>query len=120
MIETIRGLPDHVAGFRVSGVVTGAEYEQVIIPDIEARLKKHAKVRLLYHIGDAFEKFEAAAMWNDAKVGLQHIASWERIAVVSDVGWIAGAVKVFGFAWPGHVRLFANAELDRARDWIAG
>jgi len=36
-------------------------------------------------------------MWDDAKLGLKHLASWEKAVVVSDVERVRAAVKVFGF-----------------------
>ena len=118
MIDPIPDLPDNVLGFTASGKVTGDDYERVLIPAVEAKLKGHPKVRLLYHLGAQFEGFEAEALWDDAKVGLHHLNDWERIAVVTDAGWIRGAVKVFGFAMPGKIRTFADAELAAAKDWI--
>jgi hypothetical protein len=52
-------------------------------------------------------------------VGLQHLTAWERIAVVTDVGWIRTALKVFGFAIPGQIRGFSNNELAEARQWLS-
>jgi hypothetical protein len=49
-----------------------------------------------------------------------NLAAWERIAVVTDVDWIRMATKAFGFAMPGEVRVFSNAELGAARDWLSG
>ncbi|MEJ6701961.1 MAG: hypothetical protein QNL01_13480 [Akkermansiaceae bacterium] len=36
MIEPIPQLPDHTLGFTASGKVTGSDYEQHIIPAVEA------------------------------------------------------------------------------------
>ena len=58
-------------------------------------------------------------MWDDAKVGLQHLTAWERVAVVTDVGWIRTAMKAFGFVMPGQVRVFSNSELTAAQQWLS-
>jgi hypothetical protein len=118
MIEQILDLPANVLGFRAKGTVTGADYEAVIIPAVSAMLSKYAKVRLLYHLGEDFSGFEMAALWEDTKVGLKHLASWERVAVVTDVDWIRTAMKAFGFLLHGRFRLFHNSELDAAREWL--
>jgi hypothetical protein len=118
MIEPIPGLPDHVLGFTAKGAVSVADYETVIIPAVEERLSIHPKVRLLYHLGDEFSEFKAAAMWEDMKIGLRHFTAWEKVAVVTDVEWIRAAVKAFGFLLHGHVRLFQNSELNLAREWV--
>jgi hypothetical protein len=118
MIEKIPNLPDNVLGFSAKGTVTANDYESVIIPAVEAMFARHGKVRFLYHLGKDFSGFDAAAMWDDTKLGLKHLAGWDRMAVVSDVDWIRAAVKIFGLAIPGHVRVFHNRELAEATRWI--
>ena len=88
MIGLMRDLKDGVIGFTALGKVTGADYEQVVIPAIEAGFDKHSSLSLIYHLGEDFEGFEAAAVWDDAKVGLAHWTAWDRVAVVTDVGWV--------------------------------
>jgi hypothetical protein len=119
MIEIIKDLPDHVMGFTAKSKVTGADYETVIIPQVEKKLEKYKKLDLLYHLGDEFSGFEAEAMWDDAKVGLMHLTSWRKIAIVSDVGWLRASAKVFGFVMPAHVKVFCNSELDKAKEWVS-
>lgn len=119
MIETLTGLPENVLGFSARGRVTAADYETVVIPAVEAMFARREKVRLLYHLGGEFSGFEAAAMWDDAKLGLKHYAGWERVAVVTDVEWIRVAMRAFGLAMPGHVRVFGDRELDAAKRWVS-
>ena len=119
MVEQIPNLPDNVLGFTAKGTVTANDYDSVIIPAVEALFSRQGKVRFLYHLGQDFSGFEAAAMWDDTKLGLKHLGGWERMAVVSDVEWVRAAVKVFGLAIPGHVRVFHNRELAEANRWIA-
>ena len=119
MVEKIPDLPDNVLGFTAKGTVTAKDYESVIIPEVEALFSRHHKVRFLYYLGEDFSRFEAAAMWDDTKLGLKHLTGWERVAVVSDIEWIRGAIRVFGLAIPGHVRLFHNREFTEATRWIS-
>ena len=120
MIRPIPDLPDHVLGFTASGQVTAADYETVLVPALESELKTRKKVRLLYQLGADFAGFDMGAMWADAKVGLHHPAAWERVAVVTDIDWLRSATKVLGFAMPGQVKVFTNAEMAEARSWVAG
>jgi hypothetical protein len=46
MIEALTGFPDNVAAFVCHGHVTKADYEKVLIPDVEKRLAHHDKVRI--------------------------------------------------------------------------
>jgi hypothetical protein len=118
MVEQIPHLPSNVLGFTARGKVTAEDYESVIIPAVDALFAREGKVRFLYHLGEAFSGFEAAAMWDDAKLGLKHLKGWERMALVSDIEWVRMAVKVFGLAIPGHVRVFQNHELAEATRWV--
>ncbi|MGH9408592.1 MAG: STAS/SEC14 domain-containing protein [Vicinamibacterales bacterium] len=119
MIELIPGLPDRIVGFRASGHVTAADYETVLMPAIDAAIARHGSIRMLYHVGPGFAGFTAGAMWDDAKVGIAHMRAFERVAVVTDVEWIAGAVRLFRFAMPAAVRVFPNAQYAEAAAWIA-
>ncbi len=119
VIEELTGLPENVIGFSAHGKVTARDYELQVVPAVEQALVSHDKVRLLYQLSDDFDGFEAGALWEDAKVGLSHLAAWERIAMVTDLEWIRMATKAFGFAMPGEVRVFSNAELGAAREWLA-
>lgn len=118
MIEQIEGLPPGTLGFRASGQVTAADYERVLVPDIEAAFAVNRKLRLLYHVGPDFTGFDAGAMWDDAMLGFRHFSGWDRIALVTDVQWLRIAATAMGFAVPAQFRLFRNAELVTAIDWI--
>lgn len=119
MIERIPDLPEGTLGFTATGTVTAHDYETVIIPTVEDHLTRHKRLRLVYHLGQAFTGFEASALWDDAKLGLKHMSELERVALVSDVEWIRGAANVFRLLIPGTMRLFHNAELAEAKRWIA-
>lgn len=118
MIRRIPDLPDNVIGLSATGTVKGDDYENVVIPAMEAAFAAHEKARLLYYLGPEFESFTGAAMWDDAKIGMQHISHMERVAIVTDKDWMRNMAKVLGFAWSGEVRVFSNDELADAKAWI--
>jgi len=119
MIEKIPDLPENVLGFRATGTVTANEYDSVIIPAVEAMISREGKVRLLYHLGEDVSGFEAGAVWDDTKLGLKHFAGWEKLALVSDIEWVRWALRIFGLAMPGHVRVFHNRDLAEAKRWVS-
>ena len=119
MLEPMENLPGNVVGFTARGRVTGEDYERVLIPIVEKKLEEHSKIRLIYHLDEGVTGMDAAAMWDDAKVGVRHISSWERIAIVSDIDWIRNAVRLFGFTMPGPVKTFRNRDLSKAITWAS-
>ncbi len=118
MITSLTGFPDNIVALECKGHVTRRDYEAVLVPAVETALERHDKVRLYYLIGSDFAGFDPGAVWQDFKVGIEHLLRWERIAVVTDVGWIRHSIVAFGFLIPGDVRVFPTSDASGARDWI--
>ncbi len=119
MIEPIPELPDNVIGFEAKGEVTKDDYVERLIPALNAALDKHDKVRLLYVLGADFTGYSGRAMWEDTKLGMEHLTKWERVAVVSDHTWIRHAVNVLGYLIPGEVKAFELGERSDANAWVS-
>ncbi|MBN1992619.1 MAG: STAS/SEC14 domain-containing protein [Anaerolineae bacterium] len=118
MIELIPDVADNVVAVKGTGKITGDDYEQVIIPAIEEKLKTYDKIRMFVQLTPTFSGFDAKAMWDDARVGLKNLSHFEKIAVVTDTEWIAQSFKIFGVMTPGEVRIFSNEQFDEAKAWI--
>ena len=119
MIEVVKEFPDDVVGFTAKGRVTRKDYLDTVIPAAEGALKRHPKMRLYYELGPQFESIDLGADWEDFKLGVEHYSGWERVAVVTDVGWIRHVVGAFRFVMPGEMRIFSNTQVPEARGWIA-
>jgi len=115
VIEIIEGLPDNVVGILAKGRVTNRDCDTVLRPAMERTLKRHDKVRLYYEIGCRFP----GAAWEDLRVAVENPAPWERVAVVTDVGWVRHTVNVLRFLIPGEIKVFTTVQADEGRLWIA-
>lgn len=119
MIELItEGMKDNVVAMRAHGTVEHEDYQRIIVPAIEKKLKAYPKIRVLYQLGDDFTGYSAGAIWDDAKMGVRHFTGFERAAVVTNVEWINKSIAFFRFLIPCPVRLFRNGELSAAVEWI--
>lgn len=118
MIEILKDFPDNVVAAAAHGVVTKQDYQDTLIPRVELTLKRYPKIRCYYNLGPQFSEMEPGAMWEDFKIGVEHISRWERVAIVTDVEWIRHATNIFRFLMPGEVRVFATSETASAREWI--
>ena len=118
MITILEGFPDNVVAVRGTGHVTRADYETVLIPRVEAVARNHPKLRCYYEIGPGFTGMEPGAMWDDFKVGVEFWTRWDRVAVLTDVPWIAHAMNAFRFLMPGRIRVFEMKDKDAARTWV--
>ena len=74
-------------------------------------------MRLLLVLGDRFTGYSPGAMKEDAGL-LSHGQTFERTAVVSDLGWVAKMSTAFGWIVPGKFKHFALAERDAAIAWV--
>ena len=115
MIEIIDGLPDNVVGFVATGRVTGNECDRILIPAVAKSRKRHDKLRLYYELDCRFP----GAAWEDLDIRPLQMQSWERVALVTDVSWIRHTVKALRFLIAAEIRVFATAQADEGRDWIA-
>lgn len=118
MLTLIDGLPDHVIGIRITDKLRAEDYEKQLIPLINERLEKHRKLDFLCCIDGEWKGMEAGAVWQDLRLGLGRIGHWARLAIVSDIGWMENAVKLFGVFSPGELRHFDGDDYDEARDWV--
>jgi hypothetical protein len=118
MIDQLRDFPAHVLAFVCRGRVSKADYDTVLVPAVAAALKSNAKLRLYYETAEDFSGIDAGAIWEDFKVGMEHLTRWERVAVVTDVEWIKQTMRLFSFLMPGALRTFPTAQAAQARDWI--
>jgi hypothetical protein len=115
MIELIEDLPDNVVGIVARGRVTNEECDSVLRPAVERSLKRHRKVRLYYEVASRFP----GAGWEDLTLAIKNLPQWERIAVVSDTGWVRHTVNALRFLLASEVRVFTTMEAPEGRDWIA-
>jgi SpoIIAA-like len=118
MIEELKDVPDGVTGFRASGKLASTDYRDIVIPALE-RAFARGEVRFLIVLTD-FEGMSADALWQDLKIGVEHLRGWKRIAVVTDIDWVTHLTGLFSWMTPGETRTFALDQRDEAIAWVAG
>jgi hypothetical protein len=117
MIKELSGLPTGVTGFEISGKVGAEDYRDVVVPAVERAAAK-GEVRFLMEIPD-FEGMSGGALWQDLKMGFEHLRAFKRIAVVTDIEWVHHLTSLFGWMTPGETKIFSTAKRDEAVTWVA-
>src|SRR5262249_22806039 len=59
---------------------------------------------------DGFGGLTPAALWHDLTMGLGNLRAWKRIALVTDVTWMALAAATFGWGGAGRRKRFSPAD----------
>lgn len=123
MVERMEDVPPAVIGLRGSGKLTKQDYTQVLEPALKEAMDS-GQARVLFVLTD-FDGLEAGAVPEDIKTGLgvelANRKNWKRLALVTDVEWVAKAMRMFTWAMPGELTVYDDlGRLDEARDWVAG
>ena len=114
MIELIEGLPGNILGIAVKGRLTQRDCAEVLIPAMAKSLKRHDKIRLYYELNSRFP----GSAWDDLDLGLEHASCCERVAIVTDIGWVRLTVKAVRFLIPSKIRVFAGIQAEEGLAWI--
>src|SRR5262245_60275158 len=114
MLELIEGLPKNVVGIVATGRVTMQDCRDVLVPAIKESRKRHDKIRLYYELNSRFP----GAAWDDLDLGLEHASCCERVAIVTDIGWVRLTVKAVRFLIPSKIRVFSGIEAEEGLAWI--
>jgi len=117
MIEELHELPAGVIGFETSGKIEAADYRDVVLPALE-RAFGQGEVRFLIVMKD-FGGMSGGALWQDLKVGVEHVKGWKRIAVVTDIEWVTHLTGLFGWMTPGETKTFPMNQKQEAIAWVA-
>ena len=118
MINQLDGMPSGVIGFEAEGKIRAEDYRDVVLPALE-QAAKDGEVRFLIVMRD-FQGMSGGALWQDLKVGIEHLRAWKRIALVTDIGWMTHLTDLFGWMTPGETKVFPLSALDEAKVWVAG
>lgn len=118
MFQIMTESQGNIMGVRATGKVTDRDYQDVLIPNLEALITKYGQVRLLWFMDEDFAGLEAGALWDDAKFFLPHRADFEKVALVGGPKWIELAAKLFAPLMKGDVKTFSGDQLAEAWEWI--
>jgi hypothetical protein len=99
----------------VEGKITQADMD-AILPPLEAFIQRHGQVRMVEVI-PTFTGFEWSTIWAGIKFDVAHIRDIQRVAVVTDVGWIGGFTRALCRVSPLEIQVFDMAEIEAARRW---
>lgn len=118
LIQIDETAADGVVIAEASGRVTARDYSEVLMPAMERAASSAEKIRFLYIFAEDFAGYEGEAAMEDARLGIGHWSSFERIGLVTDNDGYRGLARVFGFLMPGEVRVFDLEDVAEARSWI--
>jgi hypothetical protein len=118
VIKELGDMPPGVIGFEAAGKLQAEDYRDVVLPALE-RAAANGDIRFVIVMSE-FDGMTGGALWQDLKVGVEHLRAWKRIALVTDIEWMHHLTELFGWMTPGETKTFPMAERDAAIAWVAG
>lgn len=67
----------------------------------------------------ATDGISGGAIWQDHKIGIEHLHSWKRTALVTDIDWTSHLTNLFGWMTPGETKTFPLDQKEHALEWVA-
>src|SRR4051812_18268411 len=122
MVTVIEASGPGTLAFALSGRLTHADYQEVLLPLVLERISSGEPIRMLAVIED-FHGLEPGALLADlkaaARLGSRQHSLASYFAVVTDSDWVGRGISLFGWLLPGETRVFTSARRADAETWVA-
>ncbi|MDJ0848254.1 MAG: STAS/SEC14 domain-containing protein [Myxococcota bacterium] len=118
MIKLLPESEGNLIAIQVSGRLTGDDYDREWAPRLREAIEQHGQVRVLVYLDETFEGWEASAIWEETKFGLQNMAGIEKAAIVGGPDWVGKLAELFGNVIPGEYKSFETGDLEEAFAWV--
>ena len=119
MITVINTAPANTAAFRATDHVGKADYDNIVIPVIDALVKKQGHINFMLVLDTSISHFSIGALMKDLGVGLKHFTKWHKMAIISESGAINTFTDLFSYIAPGEAKGFTHAQLKEAEKWVS-
>lgn len=119
MIEVIPNLPDNVAAFKATGEVAKEDYDLVVLPWVNRKIKENGKLNYLMLIETPLGNFTAGAWFKDMMLGLQKLTKWHRVAILTDSATANHITDIASLLLPGEYKGFTPEQLPEAIRWVS-
>lgn len=119
MIELKSGIPDHVVAARITGDISGQEFDTLFKPAVDAVLAKYARANIILELPEGVPGRKAGKdLWSSGKLSMADLRQFDKLALVSDLDWVRKVTGMFGLFAPCTMKRFAADAFDDALQWV--
>jgi hypothetical protein len=118
MMEIMNESAGSVVGIRATGMLTTADYDQVLVPKLADVSQKFETVRVLFYMDQYFRGWDLSAAWANTKLDFRFRGHLEKVAIVGAPAWEEWCVRVAGPVMKGEMRTFQADHLGDAWEWV--
>lgn len=118
MIDLLPNLSDHVVAARITGDISADEFDAVIRPALATVLERYDKANVVLVLTGAEGTASARGLVAAGKLSLADLRQFHRLALVSDLEWVARATGMLRFIAPCSIRRFGESDWEEALQWV--
>jgi len=100
----------------LSGKLEAEDYKK-FVPQIEAMIKEHGKIRILVYLNE-FSGWTLQALWNDIGFDFKHFSDIAKLAIVGESKFQEAMTAFCRPFTTAQIRYFDHGKLPDARQWI--
>lgn len=119
MITVIPDVPENVAAFKATGEISQADFENLVLPHVQAKVNAFDELNYLLLLDTDLDKWTAGAWFQDVLLGMKNLTKWNRAAIVTDKKGVQNFTDVFSVLMPGEFRSFPKEFIQNAIFWCA-
>jgi hypothetical protein len=119
MVELLTDMPSHVVAYKASEAISQEEYEAVVMTRIDEVAATYGSINFLVQLETGMENYSIGAFIDYIKVSFEHFSKWNRMAIVSDQGWVRLAYDMLHYVVHGEIRTYELKDLDAAKEWVS-
>lgn len=118
MLKIMPETDDETLVVKALKTLSSEDYEDIFIPELNRRLNKTGKIRVVIYFDDNFIGWEPGAAWDDFVFGVQHRHDFDKVAVVGGQKWLQWATKVASYFMDSQVATYAPDAFQDAVKWV--
>jgi hypothetical protein len=119
MVTLLSGFPPYVAAYRAWGKVEPDEYEKVVMHRVDEVAKQFGTINFLVRLETDISNYSFLAFLKYLKVSFEHFTRWNRMAIVTDEGWVRNAYDRLSPLVHGEVRGYTLDAFEAAKTWVS-
>ncbi len=117
MIEIKNEKDKKLLHFICSGKVTHEDYQKVVIPIVEKKIRESGPLRAFCDLRD-MKSIQLRAIWDDYKLGIRHLRDFDCLVTVGNQWWMGPLMKVSQPFFKIKLKHFKSHQYDEAWEWV--
>lgn len=118
MLEIMNESIGNIVGFRATGLLTAADYDEVLVPKLSDLSQRFDASRALFYMDRDFRGWDLPAAWANTKLDFRFGGHLDKVAIVGAPAWEEWCVKIASLVMKAELRTFQAEQLGDAWAWV--